>query len=160
MSYQLTPLCVSSLPFPFHLELNAVLFYLFTSRTTSSYLVFCRAALFNQTKLIKFLLDNKAILNARDDEGRSPFLNAVAAGHVDAALDLLNCGADISASDLLMKTCFHIAVENEHVVMLAKLLERRPGSKDLNKRDVFDRVPLHYAAKTKDIKVITVKGYC
>lgn len=134
--------------------------HLFTPRTTLSHLVFRRAALFNQTKLIKFLLDKKAILNARDDEGRSAFLNAVAVGHVDGARDLLNRGADVSATDLLMKTCLHIAVENEHVAMLAMLLGRRPGSKDLNKRDVFDRVPLHYAAKTKDIKVITVKWYC
>ena len=113
-----------------------------------------RAALFNQTKLIEFLLGKEAKLNARDSEGRSPILNAVAAGHVDAARVLLKRGADISATDLLMKTCVHIAVENEHLKVLAMLLETRSGANNLNKKDLLDRVPLHYAAKTKDIKVI------
>ena len=99
-------------------------------------------------------MDNEAKLNSRDVEGRSPFLKAVAAGHVYAARVLLDRGADISATDLLMKTCVHIAVEKEHLMMLAMLLESRLGSKNLSKRDVYDRVPLHYAAKTKDIKVI------
>ena len=112
-----------------------------------------RAALFNQTKLVEFLLEKEARLNARDGEGRSPFLNAVAAGHVESARILLKRGADISAADLLMKTCVHIAVENEHLKMLAMLLETRPGAKNLNKKDLLDRVPLHYAAKTKDNKV-------
>ena len=113
-----------------------------------------RAALFNQTKLIEFLLGKEAKLNARDSEGRSPILNAVAAGHVDAARVLLKRGADISATDLLMKTSVHIAVENEHLKVLAMLLETRSGANNLNKKDLLDRVPLHYAAKTKDIKVI------
>ena len=113
-----------------------------------------RAALFNQTKLIEFLVQKDAKLNARDSEGRSPFLNAVAAGHVDAAQLLLNLGADINATDLVMKTCVHIAVEHEHLKMLAMLLGSRSGTNNLNKGDLLDRVPLHYAAKTKDIKVI------
>ena len=112
-----------------------------------------RAALFNHTKLAEFLLEKEARLNARDSEGRSPFLNAVAAGHVESARLLLKRGADISAADLLMKTCVHIAVENEHLKMLAMLLETRSGANNLNNKDLLDRVPLHYAAKTKDIKV-------
>ena len=99
-------------------------------------------------------MDNEAKLKSRDDEGRSPFLNAVAAGHVDSARILLNRGADISATDLLMKTCVHIAVENEHFSMLSMFLKSRSGALNLNKRDVFDRVPLHYAAKTKDVEVM------
>lgn len=92
-------------------------------------------------------------MNARDDEGRSPFLNAVAAGHVDSARILLQLGADNAATDLLLKTSVHLAVENEHLTMLAMLLESRAGAINLNKADLWDRVPLHYAAKAKDIKV-------
>ena len=112
-----------------------------------------RAALFNQTKLITFLVEKEAKLNARDGEGRSPFLNAVAAGHVDSARVLVKLGADISVTDLLMKTCVHIAVENEQLNMLALLLESRSGSSNLYKADLWDRVPLHYAAKSNDVKV-------
>jgi len=92
-------------------------------------------------------------VNARDDEGRSPFLNAVAAGHTDSARVLLQLGADTTATDLLLKTSVHLAVENEHLTMLTMLLESRSGTNNLNKADLWDRVPLHYAAKSKDIKV-------
>ena len=95
-------------------------------------------------------------MNARDGEGRSPFLNAVAAGHVDSATVLVKLGADMSATDLLMKTCVHIAVENEQLKMLAMLLESRSGTNNLYKADLWDRVPLHYAAKSEDIKVKSI----
>lgn len=113
-----------------------------------------RAALFNQFKLIEFLVGKGAKLNARDVDGRSPFLNAVAAGHVDSARVLLDLGADFSATDLHMKTCVHIAVEHEHLDILSMLLGGRPGINCLNKGDLRDRVPLHYAANTTDIKIL------
>ena len=112
-----------------------------------------RAARFNHTKLISLLVKNGAKVNTHDGEGRSPFLNAVAAGHVGSARVLLKLGADVNATDLLMKTCVHVAVENEQLKMLALLLENRPGTTHLYKVDLWDRVPLHYAAKSKDIKV-------
>lgn len=92
-------------------------------------------------------------MNVRDGEGRSPFLNAVAAGRIDSARVLLQLGADNTATDLLMKTSVHVAVENEHLTMLAMLLESRSGTNNLYKADLWDRVPLHYAAKSEDIKV-------
>ena len=115
--------------------------------------------MFNQLNLIEFLVEKEAKINARDSEGRSPFLNAVAAGHVDCARVLLKIGADLSAADLHMKTCLHIVVENEHLEMLSMLLESRAGVSCLNRGDLKDRVPLHYAAKTRDIKV-TLERNC
>ena len=112
-----------------------------------------RAAQFNHTKLNSLLVENGANVNIHDGEGRSPFLNAVAAGHIASAKVLLKLGADVNETDLLMKTCVHIAVENEQLKMLAMLLESRPGTTNLYKADLWDRVPLHYAAKSKDIKV-------
>ena len=112
-----------------------------------------RASQFNQTKIISLLVEKGAKLNIHDSEGRSPFLNAVAAGHIDSARALLRLGADVNATDLLTKTCVHIAIENEQLNMLTMLLETRSGSKNLNKVDLWDRVPLHYAAKSEDIKV-------
>ena len=117
--------------------------------------------MFNQLNLIEFLVEKEAKINARDSEGRSPFLNAVAAGHVDCARVLLKIGADLSAADLHLKTCLHIAVENEHLEMLSMLLESRAGVSCLNRGDLKDRVPLHYAAKTRDIKVTLERNcYC
>ena len=112
-----------------------------------------RAAQFNHTKLISLLVENGAKLNTLDGEGRTPFLNAVAAGTVGSARVILKLGADVNTTDLLMKTCVHIAVENEQLKMLSMLLASRPGTTNLYKVDLWDRVPLHYAAKSKDIKV-------
>jgi len=112
-----------------------------------------RASQFNQTKLISLLVEKAAKVNIHDGEGQSPFLNAVAAGHIDSARVLIKAGADVNATDLLMKTCVHIAVENEQLKILAMLLESRHGTRNLYKADLWDRVPLHYAAKSKDIKV-------
>ena len=92
-----------------------------------------RAAQFNHTKLISLLVENGANVNTHDDEGRTPFLNAVAAGHVGSARVLLKLGADVNATDLLMKTCVHIAVENGHLKILAMLLESRHGTRNLYK---------------------------
>ncbi|XP_068698482.1 transient receptor potential cation channel subfamily A member 1-like isoform X2 [Montipora foliosa] len=113
-----------------------------------------RAALLNQTKFIEFLLEREAKLEVRDSDGRSPFLNAVASGHAESARFLLNRGADINATDLLMKTCVHIAVENEHLDVLGMLLESPSGVSNLQESDFLDRVPLHYAATTQDIKIL------
>lgn len=98
-------------------------------------------------------MGKEAKLDARDSEGRSPFLNAVAAGHLESAQALLDSGADVSATDLQMKTCLHIAVENEHLSILVMLLDSYSAVSNLSKGDIFDRVPLHYAATTKDIEV-------
>ena len=103
-------------------------------------------------------MEKEAKLDARDIEGRSPFLNAVAAGHIESALLLHTRGADIHATDLLTKNCVHIAVENEHLNVLGMLLDKRSGAHNLNKGDIFGRVPLHYAATTENIKVF--KGNC
>ena len=92
-------------------------------------------------------------MNMHDGEGRSPFLNAIAAGHIESVRVLLKLGADVNLTDLLMKTSVHIAVESEQLKMLALLLESRQGTRNLYKADLWDRVPLHYAAKSKDIKV-------
>jgi len=112
-----------------------------------------RAALFDQTKLITFLVEKGAKVNARDDDGRSPFLIAVAAGNIDSARVLLQLGAENTVTDLLLKTSVHLAVEKEHLTMLSMLLESRSGTNNLYKADLWDRVPLHYAAKSKNIKV-------
>ena len=111
--------------------------------------------MFNNPKVIEFLLEKDARITARDSDGRSPFLNAVAAGRIDSARVLIEKGADLSVTDLLMKNCIHIAVETENVQMLCLLLDNQVGLSNLYKSDLWDRVPLHYAAKTKDIKVNT-----
>ena len=52
-----------------------------------------------------------------------------------------------------MKNCIHMAVENENLETLQMLLEERSVLWNLYRPDVNERVPLHYAAMVKDIRV-------
>ena len=66
---------------------------------------------------------------------------------------LLQRGADVKASDIFMKNCIHLAVENENLETLQMLLEENSVLSNLYRPDVNERVPLHYAATVKDIRV-------
>ena len=92
-------------------------------------------------------------IDTRDAQSSTPFLDAVAAGQTKCARLLLQRGADIKASDIFMKNCIHIAVENENLETLQMLLEERSVLWNLYRPDVNERVPLHYAAMVKDIRV-------
>ena len=52
-----------------------------------------------------------------------------------------------------MKNCVHMAVENENLETLQMLLEERTVLWNLYRPDVNERVPLHYAAMVKDVRV-------
>ena len=78
---------------------------------------------------------------------------AVAAGSVESARLFLDSGTDVHACTLDMKNCLHLAVDNGHLEMLQLLLEHKKASENLYKSDGFDRVPLHNAATSPNIKV-------
>jgi len=92
-------------------------------------------------------------IDTRDAQSSTPFLDAVAAGQTNCARLLLQRGADIKACDIFMKNCIHMAVENENLETLQMLLEERSVLWNLYRPDVNERVPLHYAAMVKDIRV-------
>lgn len=112
-----------------------------------------RAAVFNRDDIISFLLDNGVGFDTRDTQSNTPFLDAVAAGQTRCARVLLQRGADVKASDIFMKNCIHLAVENENLETLQMLLEENSVLSNLYRPDVNERVPLHYAATVKDIRV-------
>lgn len=112
-----------------------------------------RAAVFNRLEIISFLLDNGVPIDTRDAQSSTPFLDAVTAGQTKCARLLLRRGADIKASDIFMKNCIHMAVENDNLETLQMLLEERSVLWNLYRPDVNERVPLHYAAMVKDIRV-------
>ncbi len=133
---------------------NTLLRYNRTIVKKVSLVCFCsRAAVFNRDDIISFLLDHGVHIDTRDAQRRTPFLEAVAAGQTKSARVLLQKGADIKASDIHMKNCIHIAVENEHLETLCMLLKMRPVLRNLYRPDVKERVPLHYAAMAKDVRV-------
>ena len=119
-----------------------------------SLVCFCfRAAVFNRDDIISFLLDHGVHIDTRDAQRSTPFLDAVAAGQTKSARLFLQRGADIKVCDINMKNCLHMAVENEHLETLRMLLKMRPVLRNLYRPDVKERVPLHYAAMVKDVKV-------
>lgn len=112
-----------------------------------------RAALFNRGDIISFLLDHGVPIDTRDAQRSTPFLDAVAAGQTKCAQLLLQRGANIKASNIYMKNCIHMAVENEYLETLRILLQESSVLRNLYRPDVKERVPLHYAAMSKDVRV-------
>lgn len=78
---------------------------------------------------------------------------AVAAGSVESARLFLDSDADVCACTSDMKNCLHLAVENGHLEMVQLLLENKKATENLYKSDAFERVPLHNAATSPNIKV-------
>ena len=115
-----------------------------------------RAAVFNRVDIISFLLDHHVPIDTRDAQNSTPFLDAVAAGQTECAQLLLQRGAAFKTSDIFMKNCIHMAVENEHLQTLHMLLEEKSILFNLYSPDVKEMVPLHYAAMVKDVRVGTV----
>ena len=78
---------------------------------------------------------------------------AVAAGSAESAQLLRESGADVHASTSDIKNCIHLTVDNGHLEMLQLLLEDKKTSENLYKSDARERVPLHNAATSPNIKV-------
>lgn len=94
-----------------------------------------------------------AQIDIKANDNRTPFLMAVAAGSVESAQLFRESGADVQACTSDMKNCLHLAVDNGHLEMLQLLLEREKVSENLYKSDARERVPLHNAAISPNIKV-------
>ena len=78
---------------------------------------------------------------------------AVAAGRVESARFFLESGADVRGCTSEMKNCVHLAVENGHLEMVELLLENTEVTENLYRSDAWERVPLHNAAISPNIKV-------
>ena len=112
-----------------------------------------RAAVFNREEIISFLLDHGVPVDTRDAQSTTPFLDAVTTGQTASAKLLLQKGANIRANNIYMKHCIHLSVENEHLQTLRMLLQEPLALWNLYRPDVYERVPLHYAAMVNDIRV-------
>lgn len=124
------------------------------AKNAESKSVLHRAAVFNRDDIISFLLDNGVPIDTPDAHHNTPFLDAVAAGQTKCARLLFQRGADFKACDIYMKNCVHMAVENENLETLNMLLEEKYLLRNLYSPDVQERVPLHYAAMVKDVRIM------
>ena len=99
------------------------------------------------------MLEEGVEIDPRDRLNRTPLLDASLAGQTKCVTTLLQHGAKWDARDVYMKNCLHFAVENEHLTTLNVLLGEERVLCNLNKPDVQERVPLHYAAIGRNLKV-------
>ena len=102
--------------------------------------------MFGQTDMIRYLLEKGANINAKDVDGYTPLLSASWKGQTQAVLLLVEEGAKIQMTESSLKTCVHLAVEDDHCATLKALLDN--GAAGLvNTTDKDYKTPLHYAAQ-------------
>ena len=100
------------------------------------------------------MLEEGVEVDPRDGLNRTPLLDASLAGQTQCVIALLQHGAKVDASDVYMKNCLHFAVENEHLASLNVLLSNEKVLCNVDRPDVHERVPLHYAAIAHNVEVI------
>lgn len=103
------------------------------------------AAFFGRRGAAERLLAAGAALDAvsRNPLRNTPLHAAVAGGHVDLALLLIEAGADVNATDAGRHTPFHLAAEAGYVPVARALFER---GADAHAVDAEERTPLARAA--------------
>jgi ankyrin repeat protein len=93
--------------------------------------------------VVKLLLDKKADVNAKNNDGTTPLHMAAQDGHRDAAELLLANGAEVNAKDNKGLTPLHWAAQNGHRDVAEFLLA---NGTDVNAKDSNGDTALHYAA--------------
>lgn len=74
-----------------------------------------RATIEGNTDMVKSLLSSPgADVNATDERGNTPLLEAARYGHEDICRVLIAAGADIKAKDKDGKTALMLAIQNNH----------------------------------------------
>ncbi|KAL9607879.1 MAG: hypothetical protein Q9167_007251 [Letrouitia subvulpina] len=101
--------------------------------------------------IAKLLLDDGAVVDSRDNWGRTPLMDAIIFNHQSVMLVLLGNGADIAAVDFHSMTSLHWAAKYNRNDLLKILLERGAD------RAVYDNngyLPIHQAAREGHIEAI------
>ena len=74
-----------------------------------------RATIEGNTDMVRSLVSSPgADVNAKDDRGNTPLLEAARYGHEDICRVLIAAGADVKAKDKDGKTALMLAVQNNH----------------------------------------------
>jgi ankyrin repeat protein len=110
--------------------------------TNKEYLLFM-AAIDDDTAVIRALVIEKVVINARSDYGATPLLLAAVYNMQTAALLLLEMGADPRIPDIYGQTPLHAAIKNQNIPVAESLIKAGAG---INEIDDNGATPLHYAA--------------
>jgi ankyrin repeat protein len=95
--------------------------------------------------VVRFLLDAKGDVDAKDSEyGRTALYRAAENGHDAVVRLLLEAKANVDAKDNYGRTALHRAAGNGHEAVVRLLLEKRP---DIDAKNEYGRTALHRAAR-------------
>ncbi|KAH9014888.1 ankyrin repeat-containing domain protein [Lactarius hengduanensis] len=96
------------------------------------------------SRLFSYYSSAKQKVNARDNDGRTPFLNASESGNCDLVRQLLNYNSDEHVRNNMGNTPLHHAAFDSHIELVRILLERNV---EANAWDDERSTPLHYATQ-------------
>lgn len=107
------------------------------------------------------LLDAGAGIDAPDDDGTTPLMQAIFGMQAAAAQFLLSRGADANATRARGETALHIAVRTGDDALLRALFSHGAAQSVNRQTDVFLQTPLHIAAQTRQevsVRVLVEMG--
>lgn len=93
---------------------------------------FADAILFSPIEVVANQLQHVRNLNAIDEYGFTPLIEAIIAGRLDVGELLLQHGADVHEPDLTLSTPLHWAVENNHAGFVKLLLAHKADPNTYN----------------------------
>lgn len=110
-----------------------------------------KAAWSNDLQKVKELLSSpKAVVDAKDSEGRTALLLACARGHVEVVKELLAKGAEVGALDRSKKSALRKAVDCRRLACVQLLV----GKVNVSTVDQTGDSMLHHAVRTGDLEVV------
>ncbi|KAK7093850.1 E3 ubiquitin-protein ligase MIB2-like [Littorina saxatilis] len=101
--------------------------------------------------IVKYLLDNGAEVNAKDEDGLTPLLFAIDGEQTSVIEELCKRGADKSAADKSGLTALHRAVDQELVECVRILVN---NGADVNVQDKDLDTPMHDAIRKDNREII------
>ncbi|CAL8070905.1 unnamed protein product [Orchesella dallaii] len=108
------------------------------------------ACIYGRPKIVEFLIESGADLEAKDTDGMTSLHFAASRGHQNALLLLLDAGSQIEPRNIALNTPLHLAAQNGHEGCVKALIydAEHSGKKlHVSARNQKGDTPLHFASR-------------